>query len=174
MKRIVPSVVALLLFALLASSRVAVAASQSTCVNGGQQNPDIAAGKSALQRSPTRLGKRMELANLLEKAGCYDEAVHLLEEGQKYNPFNLGSCGSICDAPAIWSGKNALARASRPRKPTSEQPNSRPITPPTPASCKPCRRGTRSQPRWLPSAQTRKPWWRRKTSQMWRRLLRSN
>jgi tetratricopeptide (TPR) repeat protein len=86
--RIVPSVAALLLLTLLASSRVAVAASQSTCVNGGQQNPDIAAGKTELQRSPTRLGKRMELANLLEKTGCYDEAVHLLEEGQKYNPFN--------------------------------------------------------------------------------------
>jgi predicted Zn-dependent protease len=86
--RIVPSVAALLLLTLLASSRVAVAASESTCVNGGQQNPDIAAGKTALQRSPARLGKRMELANLLEKAGCYDEAVHLLEEGQKYTPFN--------------------------------------------------------------------------------------
>jgi len=86
--RIVPSVAALLLLTLLASSRVAVAASRSTCVNGGQQNPDIAAGKTELQRSPTRLGKRMELANLLEKAGCYDEAIHLLEEGRKYNPFN--------------------------------------------------------------------------------------
>jgi tetratricopeptide (TPR) repeat protein len=86
--RIVPSAAALLLLTLLASSRVAAAASESTCVNGGQQNPDIAAGKSALQRSPTQLGKRLELANLLEKAGCYDEAVHLLEEGQKYNPFN--------------------------------------------------------------------------------------
>jgi tetratricopeptide (TPR) repeat protein len=86
--RIVPSVAALLLLTLLASSRVAVAASEGTCVNGGQQNPDIAAGKTALQRSPTQLGKRMELANLLEKAGCYDEAVHLLEEGQKYNPFS--------------------------------------------------------------------------------------
>jgi tetratricopeptide (TPR) repeat protein len=86
--RIVPSVAALLLLTLLASSRVAGAASQSSCVNGGQQNPDIAAGKTELQRAPTRLGKRMELANLLEKAGCYDEAVHLLEEGQKYNPFN--------------------------------------------------------------------------------------
>jgi tetratricopeptide (TPR) repeat protein len=85
--RIVPSVSALLLLTLLASSRVAVA-SESTCVNGGQQNPDIAAGKSALQRSPTQLGKRLEVANLLEKAGCYDQAVHLLEEGQKYNPFN--------------------------------------------------------------------------------------
>jgi tetratricopeptide (TPR) repeat protein len=86
--RIIPSLAALLLLTLLASSRVAVAASESTCVNGGQHNPDIAAGKTELQRSPTRLGKRMELANLLEKAGCYDEAVHLLEEGQKYNPFN--------------------------------------------------------------------------------------
>jgi tetratricopeptide (TPR) repeat protein len=85
---IVPRVAALLLLTLLASSRVAVAASESTCVNGGQQNPDIAAGKTALQRSPTWLGKRVELANLLEKAGCYGEAVHLLEEGQKYNPFS--------------------------------------------------------------------------------------
>jgi tetratricopeptide (TPR) repeat protein len=86
--RIVPSAAALLLLTLPASSRVAVAASEGTCVNGGQQNPDIAAAKTALQRSPTQIGKRMELANLLEKAGCYDEAVHLLEEGQKYNPFS--------------------------------------------------------------------------------------
>jgi len=86
--RFVPSVAALLLLALLASSRIAVAASESTCVNGGQQNPDIAARKTALQQSPTQIGKRLELANLLEKAGCYDEAVHLLQEGQKYNPYN--------------------------------------------------------------------------------------
>jgi tetratricopeptide (TPR) repeat protein len=86
--RIVPSVAALSLLTLLASSRVAIAASESTCVNGGQQNPDIAAGKTALQRWPSQVGKRIEVANLLEKAGCYDEAVHLLEEGQKYNPYN--------------------------------------------------------------------------------------
>jgi tetratricopeptide (TPR) repeat protein len=86
--RIVPSAAALLLLTLLAGGRVAVAAAESTCVNGGQQNPDIAAGRAALQQSPTRLGKRLELTNLLEKAGCYEEAVHLLEEGQKYNPFN--------------------------------------------------------------------------------------
>ena len=86
--RIVPSVAALLLLTLLAASRVAVAASESTCVKGGQQNSDIAARKGTLQRSPTLLGTRIELANLLEKAGCYDEAVHALEEGQKYNPYN--------------------------------------------------------------------------------------
>jgi Flp pilus assembly protein TadD len=83
--RIVPSVATLLLLILLAST---VAASESTCVNSGQQNPDIAALKTALQRSPNQLGKRLELANLLEKAGCYDEAAHFLEEGKKYNPYN--------------------------------------------------------------------------------------
>ena len=86
--RRVPSIAALLLLTLLAASRVAVAASESTCVKGGQQNSDIAAHKNTLQRSPTLLGTRIELANLLEKAGCYDEAVHALEEGQKYNPYN--------------------------------------------------------------------------------------
>jgi tetratricopeptide (TPR) repeat protein len=86
--RILGGVAALLLLTLLASSRVAVATSGSTCVNGGQQNPDITALKSALQRSPNQLGKRLELGNLLEKAACYDEAVHLLEEGKKYNPFS--------------------------------------------------------------------------------------
>ena len=86
--RILPSVSALLLLTLLALSRAAVAASESTCVNGGQQNPDIAAKKTVLQRSPTLLGTRIELAKLLEKAGCYDEAVHFLEEGKKYNPYN--------------------------------------------------------------------------------------
>jgi tetratricopeptide (TPR) repeat protein len=86
--RILPSIAALLLLTLLVSSRVALAASESACVKGGQQNPDIATRKSTLQRSPTLLGTRIELANLLEKAGCYDEAVHMLEEGQKYNPYN--------------------------------------------------------------------------------------
>ena len=86
--QIVSSVAALLLLTLLASSRVAVAAAESTCVNGGQQNRDITTRKTVLQRSPTLLGTRLELANLLEKAGCYAEAVHFLEEGQKYNPYN--------------------------------------------------------------------------------------
>ena len=82
MRLIVPSLAAVLLLTLLASSRVAVAASESTCVKGGQQNPDIAARKTVLQRSPTLLGTRLELANLLEKAGCYagrqSDSAHIL------------------------------------------------------------------------------------------------
>ncbi len=117
--RIVPSAAALLLLTLLASSRVAVAASESTCVNGGQQNPDIAARKTALQRSPTQLGKRMELANLLEKAGCYDEAVHLLEEGQKYNPYNPTLLFSLRRARNMVKEEH-ISRASNKPKPARD------------------------------------------------------
>jgi len=108
--RILASAAALLLPTLLATSRVAVAASESTCVNGGQQNPDIAARKTVLQRSPTLLGTRVELAKLLEKAGCYDEAVHLLEEGKKYNPYNPTLLYSLRRARDVAGEEHDLER----------------------------------------------------------------
>jgi Flp pilus assembly protein TadD len=80
---------AALLLTLLASIGSAHDRFEPTCVHGGQKNPDIVAGRAALQRTPTMLGKRMELANLLQRAGCYDDAVHVLEEGEKYNPLSL-------------------------------------------------------------------------------------
>lgn len=61
---------------------------EPNCVQAGQQNPDIAEKSAALQRTPTMLKKRMELAHLLQQAGCYDDAVTLLEDGKKFNPFN--------------------------------------------------------------------------------------
>lgn len=82
---ILPHSAAALLLTLLA---FAGDAAESTCVQGGRQNPAIVSRWSALQRAPTMLGKRMELANLLQKDGCFDEAVHLLEAGQKYNPLS--------------------------------------------------------------------------------------
>ena len=86
--RFASGIAALSLLTMFAPGGVVVAASQSSCVSGGSQNQDIAALKTTLQRYPNQLGKRLELANLLEKAGCYDEAVHFLEEGKKYNPYN--------------------------------------------------------------------------------------
>lgn len=86
--RMLPNSAAALLLTLLATSSFAHDGSEPTCVQGGQQNPDIVARRAALKRTPTMLGKRMELANLLQKAGCYDDAVHLLEEGQKFNPLS--------------------------------------------------------------------------------------
>ena len=77
-----------LLLVLLASESFAHDNLEPDCVNGGQQNPDIVEKRSALQRAPTMLGKRMELANMLQKSGCYDDAVTLLEDGKKFNPFS--------------------------------------------------------------------------------------
>jgi tetratricopeptide (TPR) repeat protein len=79
---------AAVLLILLASPCFARDDLEPACVNGGQQNSDIVEKRDALQRVPTMMGKRMELANLLQKAGCYDDAVTLLEDGKKYNPFN--------------------------------------------------------------------------------------
>jgi len=86
--QILPQSAAALLLTLLASAGFARDAAETPCVQGGRQNPDIVAGRAALQRAPTMLGKRIEVANALQKAGCYDDAVHLLEEGQKYNPLS--------------------------------------------------------------------------------------
>jgi tetratricopeptide (TPR) repeat protein len=86
--RMLPNAAAAFLLTLLASGSFAHDGSEPTCVQGGQQNPDIVARRAALKKTPTMLGKRMELANLLQKAGCYDDAVHLLEDGQKYNPLS--------------------------------------------------------------------------------------
>jgi tetratricopeptide (TPR) repeat protein len=79
---------AALLLMLPASASFAQDNPEPECVNAGQQNPDIVEKRSALQRTPTMLGKRMELASLLQKAGCYDDAVNLLEDGKKFNPFS--------------------------------------------------------------------------------------
>jgi tetratricopeptide (TPR) repeat protein len=58
------------------------------CTNAAQQKPDIAAVRAALQRTPSALATRLNLAGLLYKIECYDAAVHVLEEGEKYNPHN--------------------------------------------------------------------------------------
>jgi hypothetical protein len=76
------------LLTLPATTSLAHDGSDPTCVQGGRQNPDIVARRAALKKTPTMLGKRMELAKLLQKAGCYDDAMHLLEDGQKYNPLS--------------------------------------------------------------------------------------
>jgi tetratricopeptide (TPR) repeat protein len=79
---------AALLLMLLASVTFAGEGLEPACTNGGQQNPEIGEKQAALRQTPTMMGKRMELADLLQKAGCYDDAVKLLAEGKKYNPFN--------------------------------------------------------------------------------------
>ena len=61
--------------------------------------------------------------NLLEKAGCFAEAVHFLEEGKKYNPYNPTLAFSLRRAHSKLEEEryregDALAKAHRPAEAT--------------------------------------------------------
>jgi hypothetical protein len=57
------------------------------CETGGQR-PEVIAARVEVQRSPEVLSKRINLGDLLMGAGCYDEALHLLEGAEASNPDN--------------------------------------------------------------------------------------
>jgi type II secretory pathway component PulJ len=102
------------LLTLLASSAFAHDLRDPGCVQNGE---DIVARRAALQRAPTMLGKRLELANMLQKAGCYEGAVHLLEEGQRYTPLSPILQFSLRRARnALTQHEDAAALAARDRQ----------------------------------------------------------
>jgi tetratricopeptide (TPR) repeat protein len=61
--------------------------SDPVCSTTGQQT-EVVAARTDLQKSPDTLSKRLHLADLLLNAGCFDEAVHVLEAGEASNPRN--------------------------------------------------------------------------------------
>ena len=113
-----PGAAALLLAGLIGSGAT-VAAADGPCANGGRQNPGIAAGWTIVQRSPGQLGKRVDLANRLEKAGCFAEAVRLLEEGQPFDPqsptlqFNLRRARDLVKEEHYLQGIDQAAASTR-------------------------------------------------------------
>jgi tetratricopeptide (TPR) repeat protein len=52
------------------------------------QRPAIVSARESLQRAPDALKVRLGLADLLIEADCYDEAVHVLEDGSKLHEGN--------------------------------------------------------------------------------------
>jgi tetratricopeptide (TPR) repeat protein len=79
---------AALLLSLAATAGFARGGSEPLCTNAARQQPEIVAARTALQRTPSALLKRISLADLLLKTECFDDAVHVLEEGEKFNPHN--------------------------------------------------------------------------------------
>ena len=68
---------------ILASTGVARAhdhAKDGACAASAEK-PTLATAREALQRAPDALKVRIGLADLLIDAGCYEEAVHVLEDG---------------------------------------------------------------------------------------------
>jgi predicted Zn-dependent protease len=79
---------AVLSLTLVTSIGFAQGGSGPACTYAARQQPEITAARSALQRTPTAVATRLNFANLLYKTECYDDAIHVLEEGEKYNPHN--------------------------------------------------------------------------------------
>src|SRR5271154_5112573 len=56
--------------------------------DAARPQPGLIRARTALERAPSVLVTRLNLAGLLYKTECYDAVVHLLEDGEKYNPHN--------------------------------------------------------------------------------------
>ena len=60
---------------------------EGACAEAAQQ-PAIISAREVLQRSPDSLKARLALADLLIDGTCYDDAVHVLEDGTAIHPRN--------------------------------------------------------------------------------------
>jgi tetratricopeptide (TPR) repeat protein len=60
---------------------------EGACAASAQQ-PAIASARESLQRTPDELKVRLGFVDLLIGAGCYDEAVHVLEDGARIHAGN--------------------------------------------------------------------------------------
>jgi tetratricopeptide (TPR) repeat protein len=82
------SVVAMLLM-LFAAGAHANDGVDKACSSSVLQRPDLVAARTALEASPLVPAKRISLTDLLVQAECYDEAIHILEDGAASNPRNV-------------------------------------------------------------------------------------
>jgi len=65
----------------------ALAHGQGACETSAKQ-PGITAARATLERTPQALAPRLSLSDLLVESGCYEEAIHVLEEADKVHPRN--------------------------------------------------------------------------------------
>jgi tetratricopeptide (TPR) repeat protein len=87
-KRSVISAVGVLL-TLFAAASPATEASDTHCPSSVLQRPELAAARTALEAAPQLPARRISLSDLLVQAKCYDEAIHILEDGEALNPRNV-------------------------------------------------------------------------------------
>ena len=60
-------------------------AKEGACAASAQQ-PAIVKARETLQKTPDALKARLNLADLLIDAACFEDAVHVLEDGDSYHP----------------------------------------------------------------------------------------
>jgi Flp pilus assembly protein TadD len=95
--------------------------SDPVCTTAGQQ-PEVVAARADLQHTPDVLSKRLHLADLLLSAGCFDEAIHVLEAGEASNPrstdlqYRLSRARSMLREKEYFEGIDEAEAAARLRR----------------------------------------------------------
>lgn len=76
------------------------ALARASCQNG-KQSQLVTSTTAALERKPDELSLRMRLADALVDQGCYQEAVSVLEAGQKGHPRDSALAGKLRDVRSL-------------------------------------------------------------------------
>lgn len=76
------------------------AVARTTCQNG-KQSAAVTEATAALEHDPDELGRRMRLADALVDQGCYQEAVGILEAGQRAHPRSNELAGKLRDVRSL-------------------------------------------------------------------------
>jgi tetratricopeptide (TPR) repeat protein len=77
---------ALVALVVLALATMTVSAHDKGPCETSAKAPEIASVRAAMERAPDALAPRMVLSDLLVDSACYDEAIHVLEEGAAKYP----------------------------------------------------------------------------------------
>jgi len=93
---------------------------QSSCEAPAAKSPAIESARADLKRKPKSTSVHMSLADKLIDIGCYDEAVRVLEEGEKLSPADqalqsrlrmarsfVGERDFVSKQPAVAAGSEA-------------------------------------------------------------------
>jgi tetratricopeptide (TPR) repeat protein len=73
----------------VSATALAQGSKNAACAPAVLQREDIVAARSALEKTPAVPARRIALSDLLVQAECYNEAIHVLEDGEALNPRNV-------------------------------------------------------------------------------------
>jgi tetratricopeptide (TPR) repeat protein len=97
----VMAIVLLLHMALTASALAEAPVSAHSGCLGSSPSASISDARSALDRTPGELAPRLKLADALVDQGCYDDAVSVLQAGEKLHPHSAELLGKLRDVRSM-------------------------------------------------------------------------
>src|SRR5262245_58599313 len=82
----------------------------ASCNNEAAKQPAFESARAEVKQKPKSPGVRIDLADRLLGIGCYDEAVHLLEDGVKLLPNDRNLQTKLKTAKSFIEEREQLAK----------------------------------------------------------------